>query len=141
MLIQGPHRKTPHDDITIMEKHRRIYPTEAELSLIQRSVCDVEAALKKVSDDLIVDSMAEEEPSNDDVQTKPEIAIKQEVKTNPEVKTKVEEKTEESKARFGYIYLVEALFDFRESDFKSSLRTLYICSRWILLFHPLSKLQ
>lgn len=45
-------RRTPYEDNMISEKHRRIYPTEFELNLIQKTVRTVETSLRQVSDSL-----------------------------------------------------------------------------------------
>ena len=46
-------RKTPAQDGHLNEKHRLIYPSEHELSTVQRSVRTIEQALKEVAEQLV----------------------------------------------------------------------------------------
>ncbi|XP_039252997.2 uncharacterized protein LOC120330203 [Styela clava] len=79
-------RKTPYEDAIIFEKHKRIYPTELELRLIEDTVRTIEKSLKQVSDELS-DAMAADGK-------KP---IKQEVKQEPDEKETDENSDKEDK--------------------------------------------
>lgn len=59
-------RRSPYNESVMSEKHRRIYPTEFELDLIQKTVRSVETGLKGVSDMI----SNKPEATGDDVQSK-----------------------------------------------------------------------